>query len=114
MAVADPAIVHDASPREQKRRLRNGLISLVLLVALVAAGLLLAVPGLHGVASRRLGWNARGGWVVGCDGGPVNNRCRLGRPDVSSEIDMDGPVGSSCLPRVLLRSRLAATGACAA
>src|SRR5579872_3063052 len=33
---------------EQVRRLRNGLISLAILVALVV-GLVLAVPGLHGV-----------------------------------------------------------------
>jgi uncharacterized membrane protein YbhN (UPF0104 family) len=48
---------------EAGRRLRNGLISLAILVAIVV-GLLLAVPGLHGVASavRRMpaGWIALG------------------------------------------------------
>jgi len=36
---------------QQRRQLRHGLISVALLIAL-AAGLLLAVPGLHGIASR--------------------------------------------------------------
>ncbi len=51
----------DEGGRDARRRLRNGLISLVLLVALVV-GLLLAVPGLHGVSRAvthmHLGWVA--------------------------------------------------------
>jgi uncharacterized membrane protein YbhN (UPF0104 family) len=43
------------------RRLRNGLISLVVLVALVV-GLVLAVPGLHGVG--RTVTHMRTGWVL--------------------------------------------------
>jgi len=41
----------DATASDQTRRLRNGLISLAILVAIVV-GLLLAVPGLHGVGDR--------------------------------------------------------------
>jgi uncharacterized membrane protein YbhN (UPF0104 family) len=56
-----PPTVEDAplSAADQTRRLRNGVISLAVLVALVTA-LLLAVPGLHGVAEKvshiGLGW----------------------------------------------------------
>jgi uncharacterized membrane protein YbhN (UPF0104 family) len=50
MAV-NPAVADaPASAADQAHRLRNGIISLVVLVVLVA-GLLLAVPGLHGVAT---------------------------------------------------------------
>lgn len=47
------------------RRLRNGLISLVLLVALVT-GLLLAIPGLHGVANAVT--DMKPGWVIAAVG----------------------------------------------
>lgn len=46
---------------DEGRRLRHGLIALVILVAIVA-GLMFAVPGLHGVA-RRLG-HMGAGWVI--------------------------------------------------
>ena len=46
---------------EQVRRLRNGIATLVVLVALVV-GVLLAVPGLHGVAHRLEHMSA--GWVL--------------------------------------------------
>ncbi len=49
------------SAAESSRRLRNGLISLVILAALVV-GLLLAVPGLHGVGETVA--DMRGGWVA--------------------------------------------------
>lgn len=53
---SDGAVAQDPS-----RRLRNGLISLVVLAALVV-GLLLAVPGLHGVG--RAVERMRTGWVL--------------------------------------------------
>jgi uncharacterized membrane protein YbhN (UPF0104 family) len=66
---ADPAAADELSPpgssREAARRLRNGLIALVILVAMVV-GLLLAVPGLSGVAhtvARMSGW-----WVAAAIG----------------------------------------------
>ena len=53
----------EVSESDQARRLRNGLVSLAILVALIA-GLLLAVPGLHGVghivAHMELGWLGAG------------------------------------------------------
>jgi len=51
----------DVGGREAGRRLRNGLISLAILVAIVV-GLLLAVPGLHGVAHTVT--RMKTGWVV--------------------------------------------------
>jgi uncharacterized membrane protein YbhN (UPF0104 family) len=52
---SENGLTHD----DQVRRLRNGLVTLVVLVVL-AGGLLLAVPGLHGVAHQlehmSLGW----------------------------------------------------------
>jgi uncharacterized membrane protein YbhN (UPF0104 family) len=65
---------HDAPGDEQEQReedtkaahrLRNGLISLVLLLAIVG-GLLLAVPGLHGVADTVT--DMKSGWVVAACG----------------------------------------------
>lgn len=53
--------IHDIDAADARRRLRNGLISLVLLLALVV-GLLLAVPGLHGVAEQVGHMHA--GWLV--------------------------------------------------
>jgi uncharacterized membrane protein YbhN (UPF0104 family) len=53
-----PAVVDvPVSAADQAHRLRNGIISLAVLVVLVA-GLLLAVPGLHGVASALGRFNA--------------------------------------------------------
>ncbi len=56
-----PGSESDADSAEASRRLRNGLISLAILIVIVV-GLLLAVPGLHGVARTvahmRLGWIA--------------------------------------------------------
>jgi uncharacterized membrane protein YbhN (UPF0104 family) len=53
----------EVSESDQARRLRNGLISLAILVALIV-GLLLAVPGLHGVghivAHMTIGWVGAG------------------------------------------------------
>jgi uncharacterized membrane protein YbhN (UPF0104 family) len=61
MSTPDLREPHHASPSEQARRLRNGLVSLVIIGAVVI-GLLLAVPGLHGVghavAHMELGWFA--------------------------------------------------------
>jgi uncharacterized membrane protein YbhN (UPF0104 family) len=57
--------VPEGSSREAARRLRSGLIALAILVAMVV-GLLLAVPGLHGVAqtvTRMNGW-----WVAAAIG----------------------------------------------
>jgi uncharacterized membrane protein YbhN (UPF0104 family) len=51
----------DRRAAESARRLRNGLISLAVLVALVV-GLLLAIPGLHGVG--RVVTHMRVGWLV--------------------------------------------------
>jgi uncharacterized membrane protein YbhN (UPF0104 family) len=64
---AEPA-PHDPAELDSdtaRRRLRNGLISLVLLVAVVG-GLLLAVPGLHGVAHTVT--HMRTGWVLAAVG----------------------------------------------
>jgi len=55
----------DGGGREAGRRLRNGLISLAVLVAIVV-GLFLAVPGLHGVA--RTIERMRSGWVIAAVG----------------------------------------------
>jgi uncharacterized membrane protein YbhN (UPF0104 family) len=55
----------DIGGREAGRRLRTGLISLAILIAIVT-GLLLAVPGLHGVA--RTVARMRGGWVIAAIG----------------------------------------------
>jgi uncharacterized membrane protein YbhN (UPF0104 family) len=49
------------SAEDQVRRLRNGVVTLIVLVAL-AAGLLLAVPGLHGVAHTLV--HMAPGWVL--------------------------------------------------
>jgi uncharacterized membrane protein YbhN (UPF0104 family) len=51
MTATDPIAPGSDGAEDQKRRLRRGLISVALLVALVA-GLVLAVPGLHGVATQ--------------------------------------------------------------
>jgi uncharacterized membrane protein YbhN (UPF0104 family) len=51
MTTTDPVDVGSDSAEDQKRRLRRGLLSVALLVVLVVA-LVLAVPGLHGVANR--------------------------------------------------------------
>jgi uncharacterized membrane protein YbhN (UPF0104 family) len=51
MATTEPVDRSPESAEDQKRRLRHGLISVALLVALVV-GLVLAVPGLHGVATQ--------------------------------------------------------------
>jgi uncharacterized membrane protein YbhN (UPF0104 family) len=68
----EPAADHlsrsDPAPQgggEAARRLRHGLIALAILVAMVV-GLLLAVPGLHGVAHTVTGMN--GGWVAAAVG----------------------------------------------
>lgn len=61
-APRDPAELDSDTAR---RRLRNGLISLVLLLAVVG-GLLLAVPGLHGVAHTVT--HMRTGWVLAAVG----------------------------------------------
>jgi uncharacterized membrane protein YbhN (UPF0104 family) len=53
--------IHDVDAVDARRRLRNGLISLLLLLALVV-GLLLAVPGLHGVAEQVGHMHA--GWLI--------------------------------------------------
>ena len=53
----EPPVLDDENA---SRSLRRGLISLAILVALVV-GLLLAVPGLHGVG--RTIAHLRGGWV---------------------------------------------------
>ncbi len=55
----------DVGGRDAGRRLRNGLISLAILVAIVV-GLLLAVPGLHGV--ERTVTRMRSGWVLAAVG----------------------------------------------
>jgi uncharacterized membrane protein YbhN (UPF0104 family) len=65
-----PASVNDAGRNhehdvEASRRLRNGLISLAILVAIVV-GLLLAIPGLHGIA--RTLTHMKGGWVAAAVG----------------------------------------------
>jgi uncharacterized membrane protein YbhN (UPF0104 family) len=52
---------HVVSESDQARRLRNGLVSLAILLALIA-GLLLAVPGLHGVG--HIVADMAPGWVV--------------------------------------------------
>jgi uncharacterized membrane protein YbhN (UPF0104 family) len=51
----------DRRAADSTRRLRNGLISVVVLVALVV-GLLLAIPGLHGVSQTVT--HMRSGWLV--------------------------------------------------
>ncbi len=51
----------ESDGREASRRLRHGLISLAVLVAIVV-GLLVAIPGLHGVA--RTVTRMQGGWVA--------------------------------------------------
>jgi len=56
--LSEPQQINEA---DQARRLRNGLVSLAILVALVA-GLLLAVPGLHGVGDVVADLSP--GWVV--------------------------------------------------
>jgi uncharacterized membrane protein YbhN (UPF0104 family) len=59
MSTPDLTELQQVSESDQARRLRNGLVSLVILVALIV-GLLLAVPGLHGVgevvADMAPGW----------------------------------------------------------
>jgi uncharacterized membrane protein YbhN (UPF0104 family) len=62
MALNLPVADAPLSAADQTRRLRNGIISLAVLIALVA-GLLLAVPGLHGVA-RTLGHLGAGSIVL--------------------------------------------------
>ena len=61
MSTPDLTEPQQVSESDQARRLRNGLVSLVILLALIV-GLLLAVPGLHGVgeavADMKLGWVA--------------------------------------------------------
>jgi uncharacterized membrane protein YbhN (UPF0104 family) len=49
MSATEPSEAGELTPEGQARRLRNGIVTLVVLVAL-AGGLLVAVPGLHGVA----------------------------------------------------------------
>jgi uncharacterized membrane protein YbhN (UPF0104 family) len=51
MATTNPVDLGTGSAEDQKRRLRRGLIAVALLVTLVA-GLVLAVPGLHGIATQ--------------------------------------------------------------
>ena len=53
--------VSGGEPQDPSRRLRNGLISLVVLAAVVV-GLLLAVPGLHGIG--RTVARMQSGWVA--------------------------------------------------
>ena len=48
MSTPDLSEPQQAAEAEQARRLRNGLVSLAILLAIIV-GLLLAVPGLHGV-----------------------------------------------------------------
>ena len=55
----------DVGAKDAGRRLRNGLISLAILVAIVV-GLLLAVPGLHGVAHTVTRMSS--GWVAAAVG----------------------------------------------
>jgi uncharacterized membrane protein YbhN (UPF0104 family) len=61
MSTPDLSEPQQISEADQARRLRNGLVSLVILLALIV-GLLLAVPGLHGVgdavADMAPGWIA--------------------------------------------------------
>ncbi len=62
--VAEPLNIGAEAPRQladQTGKLRQGLISLVVLLAL-AAGLLLAVPGLHSVLQRIE--HAQPGWII--------------------------------------------------
>jgi uncharacterized membrane protein YbhN (UPF0104 family) len=51
----------ETTGRDASRRLRHGLISLVILIAL-AVGLVLAVPGLHSVGDAMADMN---GWIIG-------------------------------------------------
>jgi len=61
MSTPDLSEPQQVSESDQARRLRNGLVSLAILLALIV-GLLLAVPGLHGVgevvADMKIGWVA--------------------------------------------------------
>jgi uncharacterized membrane protein YbhN (UPF0104 family) len=61
MSTPDLREPHDVSESAQARRLRNGLVTLVIVGALVI-GLLLAVPGLHGVGDIVADMNP--GWVA--------------------------------------------------
>jgi len=61
MSIPDLSQPQQVSEADQARRLRNGLISVAVLVALVV-GLLLAVPGLHGVGD--IVTDMTPGWVV--------------------------------------------------
>ena len=62
MSTPDLSEPQHVSEADQARRLRNGLVSLAILVALIV-GLLLAVPGLHGVGNVVTDMSP--GWLAG-------------------------------------------------
>jgi hypothetical protein len=61
MNTPDLSEPHEVTEADQARRLRNGLVSLGVLLALIV-GLLLAVPGLHGVGT--VVTHMDGSWVL--------------------------------------------------
>jgi hypothetical protein len=81
----------DLNAAKAGRSLRNGLISLVLLLALMA-GLLLAIPGLNGVADKVSDMN---GWWIGA-GVALEILSCLGYVLAFLQVFDRAPGGSAC------------------